>query len=163
MGRRRPRFGRTHRQADPRRLRESPRVQGAQDGQEPTDDPLDPRTIASLKVHRKAQAAEKLAAGPAYADQALVFADEIGDPLAPEAVSAAFKRHVREAALPRLTIHGLRHTYATIALDAGVDVLYVAELLGHSSPAITREIYQHVRRDRLSGAAQRVADAIFGG
>lgn len=110
-------------------------------------------------MHRKAQAAEKLAAGPAYADQALVFADEIGDPLAPEAVSAAFKRHVREAALPRLTIHGLRHTYATIALDAGVDVLYVAELLGHSSPAITREIYQHVRRTGcrapLSGSRTR--------
>jgi integrase len=56
----------------------------------------------------------------------------------------------------------LRHTYATIALDAGVDVLYVAELLGHSSPAITQSIYQHVRRDRLAGAVHQVADAIFG-
>lgn len=124
--------------------------------------PLDPRAGAALKTHRKTQAAEKLAAGPAYEDRGLVFADEIGDPLAPETVSAAFKRHVREAQLPRLTIHGLRHTYATLGLDAGVDVLYVAELLGHSSPSITMGIYQHVRHDRLTQAAERIGAEIFG-
>jgi integrase len=124
--------------------------------------PLDPRAAAALKLHRKAQAAEKLAAGPAYEDKGLVFADEIGDPLAPESISAAFKRHVREAGLPKLTIHGLRHTYATLGLEAGVDVLYVAGLLGHSSPAITMGIYQHVRRDRLTQAANRIGAEIFG-
>jgi len=44
----------------------------------------------------------------------------------------------------------------------GVDVLYVAELLGHSSPAITMNVYQHVRRDRLAGAASAIAEAFRG-
>jgi integrase len=44
--------------------------------------------------------------------------------------------------------------------EAGVDVLYVSELLGRSSPAITMSIYQHVRKDRLNDAARRISDAI---
>jgi integrase len=62
--------------------------------------------------------------------------------------------------LPPLTLHGLRHTFATIGLDAGVDALYVAEMLGHSSPAITMSVYQHVRRDRLNAAMATIAEAI---
>jgi len=69
---------------------------------------------------------------------------------------------VEAAGFPPLTFHGMRHTFATIGLDAGVDVLYVAELLGHSSPAITQNIYQHSRKDRLTGAAQAIADALGG-
>jgi site-specific recombinase XerD len=41
-----------------------------------------------------------------------------------------------------------------------VDVLYVTEMLGHSSPAITISVYQHVRRDRLNAAMAQIADAI---
>jgi integrase len=48
-----------------------------------------------------------------------------------------------------------------VGLEAGVDVLYVAELLGHSSPAITQSIYQHTRRDRLA-AAETIGEAILG-
>ena len=49
-----------------------------------------------------------------------------------------------------------------MGLEAGVDVLYVAELLGHSSPAITQSIYQHTRRDRLAAAAETISEAILG-
>jgi len=41
-----------------------------------------------------------------------------------------------------------------------VDVLYVAELLGHSSPAITQSVYQHVRRDRLDAAMAQIAESL---
>lgn len=44
--------------------------------------------------------------------------------------------------------------------DAGVDVLYVAEMLGHSSPAITQSVYHHVRRDRLDAAMEAISGAI---
>jgi integrase len=71
-----------------------------------------------------------------------------------------FGRLVGDAGLPPLTVHGLRHTFATVGLDAGVDVLYVAELLGHSSPAVTQGIYQHVRRGRLTQAAETIGEAI---
>jgi hypothetical protein len=66
--------------------------------------PVDPRAVVALRAHRRSQAAERLAAGEAYGDQNLVFADEIGEPLRPDTVSAAFKRHVRGAELPHLTL-----------------------------------------------------------
>ena len=92
----------------------------------------------------------------------MIFADEIGRPLRPANVSKAFARHVREAGLPALSLHGLRHTWATLGLEAGVDTVYISELLGHSSPTITMNVYQHVREDRLVAAMEQVGAAIFG-
>lgn len=102
--------------------------------------PLVDPAVALLRGHRRHQAEENLAAGAAYADQDYGFADEIGDPLEPPAVSGAFERAVRASGLPKITPHGLRHTFATVGRQAGVDVLYVAGMLGHSSPAITMSI-----------------------
>jgi integrase len=122
--------------------------------------PLSARAVEALKAHRKRQAEEKLAAGSAFADLGLVFTNEMGEPLDPSNLSATFARLVREFGLPRITLHGLRHSFATVALEAGVDVLYVAELLGHSSPAITQSVYQHVRPERLEQAVDRISEAI---
>ena len=124
--------------------------------------PLVPTAVQALRAHAGRQADEQAAAGEAYADQGLVFADEIGDPLSFEAVAGAFRRLVAEAKLPPITLHDLRHSFATIALHAGVDVLYVAEVLGHSSPTITASIYQHTRPERKVEAVARVGAAIFG-
>jgi integrase len=122
---------------------------------------LDTAAAVALKRHRLTQLEEKLAAGAIYADAGRVFADEIRA-RRPEAVSAGFRRQVKAAKLPPLTLHGLRHTFATLGLEAGIDTLYVSELLGHSSPAITMAVYQHTRRDRLETAVRQVGDAIFG-
>jgi integrase len=75
---------------------------------------LSPVAVEALRAHGTQHKREKLAAGPTYAD-GLVFADEIGDPLDPPTVSAAFGRLVREAGLPRITLHAARHSFATIA------------------------------------------------
>jgi integrase len=123
---------------------------------------LDTTATAALKRHSAAQAKERLAAGSAYADDGRVFADEIERPLSPDGVSKAFSAAVKRAELPRLTLHGLRHCFATLGLEAGVDTVYLSEILGHSSPAITAGIYQHARDDRLAGAIHQVADAIYG-
>lgn len=80
----------------------------------------------------------------------------------PAASARAFRSVVKGAELPRLTPHGLRHTFATLGLDAGADVLDVAPILRHSSPAITQSIYQHTRPERLRGAARAIETAIFG-
>jgi integrase len=83
-------------------------------------------------------------------------------PPSPDMISASFRRLVKQAGLPRLTPHGLRHSFATLGLDAGADVLDVAAILGHSSPAITQAIYQHTRPERLRKAAEAIEGAIFG-
>jgi integrase len=63
---------------------------------------------------------------------------------------------------PRIRLHDLRHTWATLALIAGVDIRMVAERLGHSSILVTSQTYQHVMKGMQAGAAQKVADLIFG-
>ncbi|MGH9249172.1 MAG: tyrosine-type recombinase/integrase, partial [Acidimicrobiales bacterium] len=55
-----------------------------------------------------------------------------------------------------------RHTWATLALEAGVDVAVVSKQLGHASPTITWGVYQHVRKGMRANAAETVADLIFG-
>jgi len=51
--------------------------------------------------------------------------------------------------LPEISLHDLRHTYATLALRHGVPVEVVSKNLGHGSPAITLTVYQHVLDDEL--------------
>jgi integrase len=68
---------------------------------------------------------------------------------------------VRDSTLPAITLHGLRHTWATLALTAGIDIKIVSERLNHSSTNITREIYTHVTPPMQSDAAERVASLIL--
>jgi integrase len=124
--------------------------------------PMSGRCVGALRAWRRSQAEERLAAGAAYSDQGIVFSDELGGYLSPSATSAAFRRTVKAASLPPITLHGLRHTFATLGLEAGVDVLYVSELLGHSTPAITQAVYQHVRPGRLEAAIDTISAAIDG-
>lgn len=59
-------------------------------------------------------------------------------------------------------LHGLRHTWATLALQEGIDIKIVSDRLNHSSTHITREIYTHVTPPMQSDAADRVARQILG-
>jgi integrase len=74
----------------------------------------------------------------------------------------AFSRRVARYKLPRIRLHDLRHTWATLALSAGVDVKIVSERLSHASAKITWDIYQHVTPTMQSNAAETVARLIFG-
>ena len=126
---------------------------------------LDQRTVDGLRAWRKKQATEMLLMGSTYDDHGLVFARPDGRPMDPKHFSQHFDRTLARTAfgdLPRIRLHDLRHTWATLALEAGVDVAVVSKQLGHSSPVITWSTYQHVRQGMKADAAQRVADAIFG-
>jgi integrase len=121
---------------------------------------LDAETVRLLREHRKAQLAERLAAGSAYEPGpggGWVICDEIGRPYHPDLISARFRQAARAAGLPEIKLHEGRHTAATLALEAGVDVKVVSAQLGHSTTAITADIYQHVRRARADDAAEKVA------
>ena len=65
-------------------------------------------------------------------------------PYSPNALSLAFTRFVRKNHLPRLTLHGLRHTFATIASAQGVPLFDIGKAMGHSTPATTGRIYTHL-------------------
>jgi integrase len=123
---------------------------------------LDPATVAVLKEHFKRQAEERLAAGPAWVDSGLVFTREDGSPLHPETVSDHFERRVRRAGLPRIRFHDLRHTYATLALEAGMKPWDLSDRLGHSSVAFTLAVYRHAIPSTQREATERAAVFILG-
>jgi integrase len=89
-----------------------------------------------------------------------IFTTEDGEPLDPHRISKAFERHLRAAALPRIPLHGLRHTYATLALSSGVNPRIVWGRLGHSTVALTLDIYSHVLPQADQDAADRIAALI---
>jgi integrase len=124
---------------------------------------LDAGTVAVLKAHRKTQLEERARTGLGRprAD-GLVFTDEQGDPLHPNAVTRMFRKLVGEAQLPTIRLHDLRHTHATLSLQAGVHVKVVSERLGHSSVTITLGTYSHAIPGLQRDAAERVAALIPG-
>lgn len=122
---------------------------------------LDDGTVAVLRAHRKLMLEERLLVGPDFNDEGLVFHYPDGACLRPDAVSAQFLRRVNRYGLTRLTLHGLRHTWATLALEQGVHPRVVQERLGHSTIAITLGIYSHVAPTLHDEAAATVAKYIL--
>lgn len=122
---------------------------------------LDPATVAVLRSHRKRMLEERLLVGADFADEGLVFHQPDGACLKPESVSATFLRRVKQADLPRLTLKGLRHTWATLALEQGIHPRVVQERLGHSTIAITLGIYSHVAPTLHDEAAEVVAGLVL--
>ena len=90
---------------------------------------LDPLTIEALKAHAARQADEQSACED-WNESGYIFTTEDGQPLDPHRISKAFERHLREAALPRIPLHGLRHTYATLASSSGVNPRIVSATAG---------------------------------
>lgn len=122
---------------------------------------LDTTTARVLQQHRVRQAATRLAMGPAWTDHDLVFARNDGEPLHPDFVSQTFDRLVATSGLPRIRLHDLRHTHATLALTAGIHPKVVSERLGHSTVSITLDTYSHVTPALQSGVADAVAAMVF--
>jgi integrase len=121
---------------------------------------LDPGTVAALREHRKRQLEERLGWGPAYEDRGFVFCRENGSPIWPDRLSATFKRHAKSAGLPVIRLHDLRHTHASLALEAGVHPKVVSERLGHASVSITLDTYSHAIPALEEDAAAKVAALI---
>ncbi len=121
---------------------------------------LDSGTVAVLRGHRRAQAAERLAWGGAWVDTDGVFAREDGELLHPEHVSNRFAALTRAAGLPRVRFHDLRHTSATLGLASGESLKEISDRLGHSTIGITADIYAHVLPATARESAERRAASV---
>lgn len=117
---------------------------------------LSPGVVAMLKAHRKAQAADRLRAANVWHESGFVFTTENGQPVDPRNFLRALASAAKRAGLSGVGVHTLRHSAASFLLEDGIGLKTVSEMLGHSSVAITGDIYQHVS----DGAAQAAADAL---
>jgi integrase len=118
------------------------------------------RHVDALREHRERQLGERLDWGAAYEPHGLVFCREDGTPLWPRTFSRSFDHHVRDAGLPKIRLHDLRHTHATLALEAGIHPKVVQERLGHATIAITLDTYSHAIPAMQEDAAARIAALI---
>jgi integrase len=101
------------------------------------------------------------AAGSAWEDHNLVFTNAIGRPINPQWLRAHFRQLLEEAGITRVTMHGLRHTHATLLLEDGAHPKFVQERLRHSRISVTMDTYSHVIPTMRAGTAARV-DRLLG-
>ena len=113
-----------------------------------------------LEQEQARQQQERCIQSPTYNPTDHVILDAKGVPYSPNALSLAFTRFVKKNDLPRLTFHGLRHTFATIASCQGASLFDIGKALGHSTPATTGRIYTHLVDRTHEELVQRVSDAL---
>ena len=123
---------------------------------------LDTGTVTALRAHRASQNQEKLILGEAYQDMGLVFCRADGTPVHPDRFTQMFDKHVRDSGIPRIRLHDLRHTHATLALAAGIHPKVVSERLGHSTVAFTMDVYSHAIPSMEAEAADTIANLVRG-
>lgn len=105
---------------------------------------IDETTAAELQKHRKVIATERIRIGPAYKDHDLVVPTTLGTPYSPRNLLRTFYRLIKDAGVPHISFHDLRHTHATLLLAQGVHPKIVAERLGHTDVRITMNTYSHL-------------------
>ena len=119
--------------------------------------------MEALRGHRRTQAEERLRLRLGKAsDPDLVFASEAGTLIDPSNLLAnSYYPLLNRIGLPRLTFHALRHTAATLMLEAGTHIRVAAERLGHSDPGVTLRVYSHVSATMQREAADTL-DRVLG-
>jgi integrase len=126
--------------------------------------------LEALKKHRKRQLEERLKAGAAWVDTDLVFAThqkkgedgKVGTGLHPRNVLRALHTVLESAEpkIPRMRFHDLRHSAASLLIAAGVELVEVSLLLGHSELRVTADLYSHLQQQTAAKAARHM-DAVL--
>jgi integrase len=117
---------------------------------------LSPRVAAAL--HR--QAAIQMAAHPEGRLEGLVFGRANGSPLRPQWVLDQLRKRTAELGLPRIGLHDLRHTAATIMIAAGIPLGVVSKTLRHATLATTVNLYGHLLKESADQAVEALAAAL---
>jgi integrase len=122
---------------------------------------LDTETVLELRAQAARQGDEQLREGEKWSDTGLAFTTKLGAAIHPEVASRLFRQTVKRALLPEIRLHDLRHTHATLALQAGIHPKVVSERLGHATIAITLDTYSHAIPAMQEEAAVRIAELVF--
>jgi integrase len=113
--------------------------------------------VEALRRHHHRQFEESTVLADQWQDYGLVFATTAGTPISSRNLTGrSFKPLLKQAGLPDIRFHDLRHTCATLLLGSGVHPKLVQELMGHATIAITMDTYSHV----LPGMGDQTANAM---
>ena len=106
--------------------------------------PLGVETLRILREHRTKQHHERATSGSRWQENDLIFPSSVGTPQSPSNLLNSFKSVLKQAGLPIIRFHDLRHTAASLMLNQGVPPFVVSKILGHSKPSTTMDIYGHL-------------------
>jgi integrase len=119
---------------------------------------LDALTVAALRKHLEMLDEERSAFGRAYPQHGALFVWADGKRVHPQTITNRFNTLVDTAGARRIRLHDVRHTYATLALDSGVEPKILSDRVGHSNMSVTFQVYAH----RSTGHDRVAADLIGG-
>lgn len=124
------------------------------------DIPLDDIVINRILEYRK----ERINAhnSSIVAPEEFVIASKIGKPTEPRTMKDVFERILNQAHIEKANLHALRHTFATRALEAGIDFKTLSVILGHSDISVTMNRYAHVLREPKVAAMKSITASICG-
>ena len=123
---------------------------------------LPPFAIERLRRHRLEQAERFFSAGARPDGSTLLF-ERDGMPWNPNTFGLTFARIARDAKLPKVRLHDLRHSFASLLLAGGADLKTVSTALGHSTIAVTADVYAHVSPAMLHDAANLLDRVVASG
>jgi integrase len=130
---------------------------------------FDEATAAALRGWKVEQAAERLAFGGAWKEDGglgveapWLVTEPDGSVIHPDTLRAGWRRLAAEAGVPEIPLHSARHTYAELALGAGLRLDVVSRQLGHASIATTGNIYTHDSDEAAAEASERLAALMEG-
>ncbi|MTI60193.1 MAG: site-specific integrase [Firmicutes bacterium] len=119
--------------------------------------PVTDEVISFLEEHKTEQEEYiEFLGEDVYQDDDLVGCSQIGTPIDPRNLYRKFKKIIEENKLPEIRFHDLRHTFATLYLEAGGDIIVLQHILGHSSITVTIDTYSHITKDMLVNASKTI-------
>jgi integrase len=114
-----------------------------------------------LKNYKKEQNIEKLKKGSLWTDTGYIFTQWNGKPMYPYTFSEWFPKFLKKHGLRHITFHQLRHTSATLLINAGENIRAISARLGHSNTSTTMNIYAHALKSADKDAADKIANYLF--
>lgn len=114
------------------------------------DIPLLAPVVADLLNWRNMQEQDRLALGEAYTENGFIVTNPCGSYIEPRTFSDYYAQILKLAGLQHFTFHALRHTFASRAMEQGMDEKTLSAILGHYSVAFTMDTYAHVLHDHLN-------------
>ncbi|MBN2879390.1 MAG: site-specific integrase [Clostridia bacterium] len=120
-----------------------------------------PKTIKYLlEKEQKHQQQRRRELGAVYIDTDYIIVMDGGKPYRPNYLSQLFGEFLEKNNLPRIVLHELRHTFASLSNEAGIPEFNIGKALGHSTPSTTKKIYTHLFDPVQTSAINKVAEIV---